>query len=112
MEKIRLFILAKKEILVGSEIVKILVDYAKGNWELVDFGYGNAYNMPAYLLEAIQKREEPVMVVALEMDDELPKPRIFVDNNEVEALIEALENDIEGDSWEMAVRLNKQFRGE
>ena len=110
MDKIRLYILTKNGVLLPTEITELLVKSAKKYGEIEDFGCGSAYNIPVYLLGEIEKHIEKTFVVAWDMDGDMPHPRAII-GEEVLLLIKALQDDIEGDSWEIAVEVNKKIRG-
>lgn len=113
MKIYRLYILFKDGRWMQQEIISAIVDLVTKDAELEDFGTGNAYNMPAYLLEVIDGYEDTAMVVAWDWDDDTdqPHPRFLVEPSEIIPLIDALKNDLEGDSWEIAVAVNKEIRG-
>lgn len=77
--------------------------------ELDDLGFGSAYNMPVYLLEEIEEHVDSVFVIAWDMDGDMPHPRALVGKEEIMPLIEGLEADENGDSWEIALRLIKRL---
>lgn len=45
--------------------------------ELSDLGFGNAYNMTAYLLDAIENHADTSIVVAWDMEGNLPHPGVL-----------------------------------
>lgn len=110
MEKIRLYILTKNGTRLHPEIVSLLIESARKYGEPDDFGMGSAYNMPVYLLGEIEGHADSTLVVAWDMDGEMPHPRAFLGRNEVQLLMEALEANLDGDSWEIAVELNRRMR--
>ena len=112
MEKIRFYILSKKVAMLHREIIRLLVEQVKKYGELDDLGFGSAYNMPVYLLGEIEDHVDSVFVIAWDMDGDTPHPRALVGKKEIMPLIEALEADEDGDSWEIAVRVNKEIREE
>lgn len=92
-------------------MIKILVEQVSAKRELEDFGTGSAYNMPVYLLGAIEGHEDTAVVVAWDMDGNQPHPRFLVEPEEIILLIEALEENPDRDAWEIAVEVNKKIRG-
>lgn len=108
----RLYILFEEGKWRQPEIIKLIVDYVTKDAELEDFGTGNAYNMPDYLLDAIEDHEDTAMVVAWDWDEEKPHPRFLVESSEICPLIEALKANMDGDSWKIAVAVNKKIREE
>lgn len=68
--------------------------------------------MPVYLLGEIEEHVGSAFVVAWDMDGNMPHPRVLVGELEIIPLIEALEANENGDSWEIAVEVNKKIRGE
>ena len=112
MEKTRLYILSKNGTMLHPGIIDLFVKQVEKYGELEDLGFGNAYNMPMYLLGEIEGYVDSSFVVAWDMDQDVPHPRAFVGETEIMALIKALEEDENGDSWEIAVKLNKKIRTE
>lgn len=106
----RLYILFEEGHWMQPEIIRILVDQVMKRGDLEDFGTGSAYNMPVYLLGAIEGHEDTAMVVAWDWDGDTPHPRFLVEPSEICPLIEALEANPEGDSWEIAVEVNRKIR--
>lgn len=108
----RLYILFKDGRWMKPEIVKLLVDYVTKKGELEDFGTGNAYNMPDYLLDAIEGHEDTAMVICWDWEGDTPHPRFLVEPDEICPLIDALKANPKGDSWEIAVEVNRKIRAE
>lgn len=81
-EVYRLYVLAKDGTYVVPEVIKILVEQVSAKRELEDFGTGSAYNMPVYLLGAIEGHEDTAVVVAWDMDGNQPHPRFLVEPEE------------------------------
>ena len=106
----RLYILFEEGKWMQPEIIKCLVEHVTRDAELEDFGTGNAYNMPIYLLGVLENHEDNAIVVAWDWDEDKPHPRFLVEPSEICPLIEALEANPDGDSWEIAVAVNKEIR--
>ena len=107
----RLYILTEKGQILNPDIVNVLIERVTQDAELEDFGTGSAYNMPVYLLGEIEDHVDNAMVIAWDRDEDgMPHPRFLVEPCEICPLIEALEANEDGDSWEIAVEVNKQIR--
>ena len=106
----RLYILFEEGKWMQPEIIKLLGDHITKDADLEDFGTGNAYNMPDYLLDVIEGHEDTAMVVAWDWDDDKPHPRFLVEPSEICPLIDALKENPKGDSWKIAVAVNKEIR--
>lgn len=110
-KKYRVYILTEEGCFLKPEITQILLDRVMEDAELENFGTGSAYNMPVYLLGEIEDHEDTAMVIAWDMDEDQPHPRFLVGEDEIRLLIDVLENNQDGDSWEIAVEVNKAIRG-
>lgn len=107
----RLFILFRDGEMPQAEVVDAIVELVEKRGKIVDLGFGSAYNMPIYLLGELEGHEEEAIVVSMDWDDEMPHPRFLVEPSEIVPLMEALEANQDSDSWEIAVRVNRQIRG-
>lgn len=106
----RFYVLFEEGHRVLPEGVKILVDSITKNAVLEDFGTGNAYNMPDYLLDVIEGHEDNAMVVAWDYEGETPHPRVLTAPSEICPLIEALKANPNADAWKIVVDVNKKIR--
>ena len=114
MDKIRLFIVTKNGKMAPVVWHKKIIDVLGEQFEIVDIGFGRAYNMAIYLLGEIENNPDEACVVALDYDEnlEIPYPRVLINEEEILLLIEALEANLERNSWETVVEVNKKIRGE
>ena len=107
----RLYVLTEDGTIPDIQLVFALAEHTVEQCgELSDLGFGNAYNMPDYLLDAIGNDTDTSIVVAWDTEGDLPHPRCLVGEEEIRELIEALEAEPDGDSWEIARRVNLRIR--
>lgn len=108
----RLYILFKDKKPLDMDIIGVIEDRISRDAELEDYGFGSAYNMPAYLLGEIADYPDKAVVAAVDWDtDGRFHPRILADSDEINMLIEALEQYQDQDAWEIVVEVNKALRG-
>lgn len=113
MEKLHLYFLTPNGSFLNLEISKLLVQSAEKFGEIKDIGQGSAYNSPVYLLGEIEGHESTSLVVAIDKEEDgMPRPRAFFGEEEISLLIKNLKENQDGDTWEIAVELNKQIREE
>ena len=111
MENLKLYVLSKEGTMTNPMTVMALAEHTEKMFgEFPALGCGNAYNMPDYLLDAIEDHAETSIVVAWDMEGDLPHPRCLVGEAEIRELIDALEAEPKGDSWEIARRVNLRIR--
>ena len=108
----RLYILFKDRTPLNMDIIGVIQDRICKEAELEDYGFGSAYNMPAYLLGEIADYPDKAVVAAVDWDEDGRfHPRILADADEINMLIEALDEHQEQDAWEIVVDINKALRG-
>lgn len=112
MGKPRLYVLAKDGTMPAFGMIMSFAEHAKEmtGEDLADLGFGNAYNMPDYLLDAIEDHADTAIVVAWDMDGDLPHPRCLAGEDEIGELIKALEAEPDADAWEIVRRVNIRIR--
>lgn len=110
MGKIRVYLLTQNGKLIPPELRNLLVKAAGNYGTIDDVGFGNAYNMPAYLAGEIGENVDASLVIVLEDTDGIPRPRVFFGRTEIKLLIEALTDESDRDSYEIAVELNNRIR--
>jgi len=73
---------------------------------------GSAYNMPVYLLGEISDHYDKAVVVSFDVVNDMPKPMVFFDSNEIDALMKGLEAAKEGeDTFDIITAVHKELRG-
>ena len=111
MENLKLYVLSKEGTITNPMTVMALAEHTEKMFgEFPGLGFGNAYNMTAYLLDAIEDHADSSIVVAWDMEGDRPHPRCLVGEEEIRELIDALEAEQDGDSWEIARRVNLRIR--
>ena len=73
----------------NSTFMKILREQG---FVIEDFGMGSAYNMPIYLLGEVEENIEKAVVISYYMNEGCPVPMVFMEEKEIAALMEELEN--------------------
>ncbi len=113
MEQLSLYFITPNGNFLSADISKLLVQSAEKFGKIKAVGQGSAYNSPIYLLGEIEGHESDSLVVAIDKEkDGAPRPRAFFGEEEIALLIEYLKENQDGDTWELAVELNKQIREE
>ena len=108
----RLYILFKDRTPLDMDIIGVIEDRISRDAELEDYGFGSAYNMPAYLLGEIADYPDKAVVAAVDWDEDGRfHPRILADADEINMLIDALDKHQDQDAWEIVVDVNKALRG-
>lgn len=126
MDKATVFILSQDGTYLEEETLDLLlqvlgkqfepVNAPKLNHILMKVGYEkgkrmlNAHNNPAYLLGAIEHAEATPIVIAWYEEEDSPRPKFFVSEEEIKALQKGLEENPEIDAWETAINVNRKLR--
>lgn len=110
--KITVFFVTKNGEFAPPFITQACLDFLKGpTTELGDIGMGNAYNMPMYLAGEIEEHIEEAVVICLGTEEEKFRPMVFMGENEVNMLLEALAKaGDDDDSWEICREVHKAIR--
>ena len=107
----RLYILFKDRTPLDMDIIGVIEDRISRDAELEDYGFGSAYNMPAYLLGEIADYPDKAVVAAVDWDEDGRfHPRILADADEINMFIDALDKHQDQDAWEIVVDVNKALR--
>lgn len=126
-EIVNVFVLSKDGTYLENELIEILLSVIEEKFEIANnpamnhvmMKYGhlnnkpiaNAHNMANYLLGEIANPEYRPIVIAWDENSEgMPAPKYMVDEFEINALIEGLENNPDVDAWETIIKVNKEIR--
>lgn len=114
-EGIYCYFLTEDGSLLHPDIINTLLEHTKKYGEIADVGTGSAYNMPIYLLGELEEHRAGAIVFAWDWDEDgSPHPRTFFTDEEIGALMEALEEAHEknpdANAWDIAVEVNKKNR--
>lgn len=127
MEKANVFVLSKDKTYLEKEIIDVLCSTVEKQYEIANMPamnhvmlkaayekglpMANAHNQPTYLIGELEDSEyEPIIIAWDEKEDGMPAPRYMVGEYEINAVIEALEQNPEVDAWETIVAVNKAIR--
>lgn len=100
---------------INADFIKAVLDmFERHGYKIKNFNCGgNANNMPIYLLGEIEEHYGETIVFAIGAKENDYNPMIFVDNKEIDTLMEALENaEKDENAWEICKRVHKILREE
>lgn len=129
MNKVNVFILSEDGTFLEKELIDILLSVIEKKFEIANVPEMNhvmmkaafekkkpilnAHNNPGYLLEALEESEYQPIVIAWDVNsDGMPAPKYMVGDYEINALIEALKNNLNIDAWVTTINVNKKIRAE
>ena len=105
------FIVNKKGHLFLNETEIALIRNAWEDFAVVGYDYGSEYNMAVYLIGEIKEcRCDNVIVTVIDIDDLKMPVKIIAGKEQMEALIDALDEDLNGDSWEIAIKVWSEIK--
>ena len=88
-----------------------LIRNAWEDFAVVGYDYGSAYNMAVYLIGEIKEcRCDNVIVTVIDIDDLKMPVKIIAGKEQMEALMDALDEDLNGDSWEIATKVWSEIK--
>lgn len=96
---------------MNHNYVKYTIDmFTQKGYTVEDIGMGSAYNMPVYLCGEIAANIEKAVVASYYFKEEQLVPIILFSEYEIDCLLEELEADMDGDSFDILKRVHSKLR--
>ena len=95
--------------ILHHKIISMIFDsFLEEDAQIMDIGMGGAYNMPIYLLGEVEAHRDEAVVIRVLIEDDLVKVMIFMEDEEMDVLMAALESaDENDDSFEICRRVRE-----